>query len=97
MNLIVINSGQNDLLQKCINSLIETVEPIDFDIHIIKEEKYREVTLNAIFKKYRYEDLLIFGDDIIFTKDWFKVLMANRNKGDIIGFSWNRQGTGYRL
>ncbi|MBA7558931.1 hypothetical protein ES708_00542 [subsurface metagenome] len=93
MNLIIINSGQNDLLQKCINSLIETVEPIDFDIQIIKEEEYREVTLNAILKRYGYEDLLIFGDDIIFTKEWFKFLMANRNKGDIIGFSMLYPGT----
>jgi hypothetical protein len=68
MNLIVINSGQKNLLQKCINSLIETSEPIDFDIYIIKEKEYREVTLNAILKRYGYEDLLIFGDDIIFTK-----------------------------
>jgi len=93
MNLIIINSGQKDLLQKCINSLFSTVEPIDFDIHIIREKDYREVTLNAVLKRYGYEDLLIFGDDIIFTKDWFKVLMANRNKGDIIGFSMLYPGT----
>ena len=80
MNLIIINSGQNDLLQKCINSLIETVEPIDFDIQIIKEEEYREVTLNAILKRYGYEDLLIFGDDIIFTKEWFKFLKNKTNR-----------------
>lgn len=93
MNLIVINSGQKDLLQKCINSLIETVEPIDFDIHITKEEEYREVTLNTILKRHGYEDLLIFGDDIIFTRDWFKVLVASRSKGDIIGFSMLYPGT----
>ena len=103
MNLIVINSDQKDLLQKCINSLIETVEPIDFDIYIIKEEEYREVTLNAVLKRYGYEDLLIFGDDIIFTKGWFEFLMANRSKGDIIGFSMlypetdKVQDTGYDL
>jgi len=93
MNLIIINSGQKDFLQKSIDSLINTVETADFDIHIIREKDYREVTLNAILKRYGYEDLLIFGDDIIFTKGWFEFLMANRNKGDIVGFSMLYPGT----
>lgn len=93
MNVAIINSEQKDLLQKCISSLIDTVETIGFDIHIIKEEEYREVTLNTILKKYGGEDILIFGDDIIFTKGWFEFLMANRDKGNIIGFSMLYPGT----
>lgn len=93
MNLAIINSGQKDLLQKCVGSLIDTVEAIEFDIHIIKEKEYREVTLNTILKRYGYKDLLIFGDDVIFTKGWFEFLMTNRNKGDIIGFSMLYPGT----
>ena len=103
MNVIIINSGQKELLQKCISSLMDTVEPLEFDIHIIKEKEYREVTLNTIFKMYGRDDLLIFGDDIIFTDGWFEFLMANRNRGDIIGFSMlypdtdKVQDTGYDL
>lgn len=93
MNLAIINSGQKDLLQKCVGSLIDTVEAIEFDIHIIKEKEYREVTLNTIFKRYGYEDLLIFGDDIIFAEGWLEFLMTNRDKGDIIGFSMLYPGT----
>ena len=93
MNIAIINSGQKEFLQKCTNSLIDTVEPLEFDIHIIKEKEYREVTLNTILKKYGGEDILIFGDDIIFTKSWFEFLMANRDKGDIIGFSMLYPGT----
>jgi len=103
MNLIIINSGQKEFLQKCISSLINTLENIECDINVIKEKDYREVTLNNILKKYGYEDLLIFGDDIIFTKGWFEFLMDNKNKGDIIGFSMlypetdKIQDTGYDL
>lgn len=103
MNLVIINSGQINFLQKCLGSLIDTLSVIDFDIHIIREKEYREVTLNAILKEYRGQDLLVFGDDIIFTKGWFEFLMANKDKGDIIGFSMlypeiNKiQDTGYDL
>lgn len=103
MNLLIINSGQKEFLQKCISSLINTLENIECDINIIKEKDYREVTLNIILKKYGYEDLLIFGDDIIFTEGWFEFLMGNKNNGDIIGFSMlypetdKIQDTGYDL
>jgi hypothetical protein len=103
MKLVIINSGQKDLLQKCISSLIDAVELLEFDIYIIKEKEYREVTLNTIFKMYGRDDLLIFGDDIIFTEGWFDFLMAHKNKGDIIGFSMLYpdtdmvQDTGYDL
>lgn len=103
MYLIIINSGQKEFLRKCIDSLIDTTDGMNFDLRIIKEGKYREATLSKILKDYNDQDILIFGDDIIFTPGWFESLVANMGKGDIIGFSMLYpdtdivQDTGYDL
>jgi len=93
MNLIIINSGQKFFLKNCLNSLINTTNLVNFDIHVIKEREYREVTFNTILKGYDSQDILIFGDDIVFTKGWFEFLTANKKNGDIIGFSMLYPGT----
>ncbi len=93
MNLVIINSGQKKFLRECLISLLNTSETINFDVHIVKEKEYREATLNAVLQEYGNDDILIFGDDIIFTKGWFEFLTRNKDKGDIIGFSMLYPGT----
>jgi len=103
MKLIIINSGQANFLNECIGSLIHTIPNPSFDIYIIKEAEFREKTLNNIFNDFGQDDLLIIGDDIIFTKGWYEFLLANMDNGDIIGFSMlypysdTIQDTGYDL
>lgn len=103
MKLIIINSRQIKFLSECINSLISTVPNLPFDIFIINEVEFREKTLNSIFGDFGQDDLLIIGDDIIFTEGWYEFLLANMKNGDIIGFSMlypysdTIQDTGYDL
>jgi len=93
LKIIICSSLGNKQLQKCLSSLLSTINKEDFDIEIIREREFREITLNEALKNNRKRDLLIVGDDIVFTDGWYKAFLRNKKYGDIIGFSMLYPGT----
>jgi hypothetical protein len=93
MEIVIINTGQTHFLKECLNSLYSTLQKPSFDVHIVLELEYREVTLNYILAQYGSGDLLIIADDIVFTDGWYLSLQSALTKGDIIGFSMLAPGT----
>jgi hypothetical protein len=94
MKIIIIKALSQSYLNKCLSSLKKTAFNISKeDIFVIKEKKFREVTLNYILKKFGKDDLFIISDDIIFTKGWYQNLQNKREKTDILGFSMLYPGT----
>ena len=85
MKIIICSAMVKEQLDRCLNSLKNSVEQ-ELDINILKEKEFREVTLNEAIKQNPDRDLFIVGDDIIFTKGWLECLEKNKDKGDILGF-----------
>ena len=88
MNIVIISALGNDVLKKCIDSMLETSSIDENDIFIIREREFREKTLNKAIRIIGYEDDVLFvGDDIIFTSNWMDRLIEDYHVADILGMS----------
>ncbi len=104
MKIAILSALGNEVLKRCLCSLLETYSKGDHDIFIVRERESREETLNAALEiTGRHEDILFVGDDIIFTPGWHEIMMEYYDVADIIGFSTlypetnNVQDNGYDL
>lgn len=88
MKVAIISALGNDVLKRCLDSLLETSPVNTDDIFIIRERRSREDSLNAVLEIIgKKDDILFTGDDISFTHGWHKALMDNYRIADIIGLT----------
>jgi len=88
VKVVILSALGNAVAQRCLSSLLETTTLTDFDILLVREQEFRERTLNkAISIIGTYDDILFVGDDIEFTPGWYEALMFNYDKADILGMS----------
>lgn len=89
MKLVILNALGSEIVYRCLESFFNTIpEDINHEIVIIPEDGFRERTLNRAIKYCgTEEDILLVGDDILFTPGWYKALQKNYEKADILGMS----------
>jgi GT2 family glycosyltransferase len=95
MKIVVLSALGNDVLRRCLDSLLATSPTGEHDVHLVRERGFREQTLNAALAVAGTDDDILFvGDDIEFTPGWYEALEKHYDSGDILGLSMLYPGTG---
>lgn len=85
MRIVICSSLGNDSLMRTLLSLLRELPP-DIDIDIVRERAFREETLNFALSRHQGGDLLILGDDVLFTEGWYATLVKYQRDDIILGF-----------
>lgn len=95
MKIIVLSALGNEVLRRCVDSLLATLPTGEPDLCLVRERGFREQTLNAALAVAGTDDDILFvGDDIEFTPGWYGALKKYYDSGDILGLSMLYPGTG---